>query len=790
VTSAAALPEESRQEVRRIVLVSRIAGVLIAVALAIGSFYIHRRDLGSIGSISQLVTVVLGLGSFVSISTLARVGHARALERSLSEVRQLSDQLRDLAERDSLTGLYNLRAFHELLESRIADAMTSGGNVSLIVADLDNFKLLNDAYGHQFGDTVLREAGRVFAEAGGCDTCAARLGGDEFALLVPNGGRDAAVKVARHIESELSTVKFEHNQPAMLGSFGVGTYPTDGETAQALFAAADGRMYGEKHRRKAESLTTLAGASRKLLVRTGRAMRPDQTTTQILEEIANAAREEFSLSACVISVQAHDHHPMLTIVASDVPGLELACSAASAGGTLGGPMLAGLLPPEAWLVETPIPDEFGDGGTLLLAGLPMTSFRPDAPVVVALADLMQAVVANGRAHVDAVRAGRERDIHIDLARALAVGGTLRERLTQVSRMIAEFIGVPTVSIEGLGSSADARASYNIAWGVPDEMLRQWGVARNTSQGREFIQRLAAAAPCILFDPGQDESIPERERRMLAPAAAIAISPIRFDGEVLGLLAAISRSADYFTEDLVAVLMTIADHLAPAINVALLRDELEASYVQLEQASRESLARLADAAEARDPHTGGHLRRIRHYSVALAGEMGLSEMEAEAIGAASAIHDLGKLSLPDEVLMRTGKLTDDDWERMRAHPVQGERLIGDSPMFEIERAVARWHHERWDGTGYPDGMRGEQIPLCARIVAVADAFDALTTERPYKAAWPLAEAVGEVQRQKGRLFCPSVVQALEALWGSGALARAFAEADRDEHPDHDQVSKAA
>jgi putative two-component system response regulator len=270
----------------------------------------------------------------------------------------------------------------------------------------------------------------------------------------------------------------------------------------------------------------------------------------------------------------------------------------------------------------------------------------------------------------------------------------------------------------------------------------------------------------------------------------AICPVRLDGQLLGILGAVSTTPGFFNEDIVAMLMTITDHLAPAISVALLRDELELSYAQLEEASRESLARLAYAAEARDPHTGGHLRRIRHYSVALALEAGLDAGEAKAIGAASTIHDLGKLSLSDEVLLKPGKLTPGDWDQMREHPGHGERLIGDSPKFELERAVARWHHERWDGTGYPDGLTGEEIPLAARIVAVADAFDALTTDRPYKRAWSLDETCDEVLRMRGRLFCPRIVDALEALRRSGRLAQICAETEDREREEPPRRSAAA
>jgi HD-GYP domain-containing protein (c-di-GMP phosphodiesterase class II) len=468
-------------------------------------------------------------------------------------------------------------------------------------------------------------------------------------------------------------------------------------------------------------------------------------------------------------------------VSAGTSELENAFLGAASHGRIQTPVLVQMLPLGAWMIETPVRDEDGENGTMILAGMPTTSFRPDAAVVLALADMVQAVVANGRAHLDALRLGRERDIHIDVAHAMAGSEPLRDRLSTVTKMIAEFVGATAVSIEELRTS-NRSLTYNMTSGASPRFLERWDSVRTSEEGLAFVRSIAEEAPCILDDPAHDPRVPEEERALLARAGVrtSSICPIRLDGQLLGILAAVSTTPDFFNEDIVAMLMTITDHLAPAISVALLRDELELSYVQLEQASREALARLAFAAEARDPHTGGHLRRIRHYSVALALEAGLDADEAEAIGAASTIHDLGKLSLSDEVLLKPGKLTPGDWDQMREHPGQGERLIGDSPKFELERAVTRWHHERWDGTGYPDGLSGEETPLAARIVAVADAFDALTTDRPYKRAWLLDEACDEVLRMRGRLFCPRVVDALEALRRSGRLARMFAEVQGREH----------
>jgi HD-GYP domain-containing protein (c-di-GMP phosphodiesterase class II) len=509
-------------------------------------------------------------------------------------------------------------------------------------------------------------------------------------------------------------------------------------------------------------------------------MKPDHTTAQILQEIAAAARDEFALSLCTISIDARERHSALVVAAGSLPEYENACIAGAAGGAVTAPIVAERLPGETWVVDAPVPDESGASGVLVLAGQPSSSFRPDTLIVLALADLVQAVVANGRAHVDAIRAGQERDIHIELARAIATADTLQDGLATVTEIIREYVGCTSVLVEELPGQS-MKEPFHVSSGPNPDVRKRWEEERLSDAAQGFLNSLADDAPLIIVEPAIAARTPETQQELirLAGFESMAVAPIRFDGKRLALLGGLSTARSFFDEGKLAVLTTIADHLAPAIKVALLRDELEASYQQLERASRDSLARLADAAEARDPHTGGHLRRIRFYSVELAKELGLSEEEANAIGAASAIHDLGKLRLPDAVLMNPGKLSEDDWELIRLHPEHGERLIGDSPMFETERVVVRWHHERWDGSGYPDGLRGEQIPLAARIVAVADAFDALTTERPYKRAWSLDEAYEEIERMKGTLFCPRVVDALGALFASGRMVQIFEAVEEQE-----------
>jgi hypothetical protein len=186
------------------------------------------------------------------------------------------------------------------------------------------------------------------------------------------------------------------------------------------------------------------------------------------------------------------------------------------------------------------------------------------------------------------------------------------------------------------------------------------------------------------------------------------------------------------------------------------------------AEREAVQMLARAAEAKDDVTGGHVLRVGDVSAELARSVGLDTTRADEIRFAGMLHDVGKLHVPDRILMKPGGLGPEEWEVVRRHTIWGERILGGSAAFELARNVARWHHENWDGSGYPDGLVGELTPVAARIVHLADVFDALRTERPYKPAWPLDRVVDEIQGNSGRMFDPQLVRELIRLLGSGIL----------------------
>ncbi|NUR56617.1 MAG: response regulator [Acidobacteria bacterium] len=180
---------------------------------------------------------------------------------------------------------------------------------------------------------------------------------------------------------------------------------------------------------------------------------------------------------------------------------------------------------------------------------------------------------------------------------------------------------------------------------------------------------------------------------------------------------------------------------------------------LEEAQLEILERLALAAEYRDDNTGQHTQRVGQMSALLARELGMPDSQVTLIGRAAGLHDVGKIGVPDSILLKFGKLTPEEFAVVKTHTTIGARILGGGKfsLLRLAEEIAFNHHERWDGAGYA-GIRSTEIPLAGRVVAVADVFDALTQQRPYKDAWPVAEAVAEIDRQRTRQFDPEIVDA--------------------------------
>src|SRR5215468_335032 len=193
------------------------------------------------------------------------------------------------------------------------------------------------------------------------------------------------------------------------------------------------------------------------------------------------------------------------------------------------------------------------------------------------------------------------------------------------------------------------------------------------------------------------------------------------------------------------------------------EEIRQANLNLRRAHKDTIAALSRSMEAKDTYTGGHTERVAEVSVGLARLLGYRDEELEAIEIGALLHDIGKIGVPGHVLRKNGPLTDDEWEQVKQHPLISDYILSELDLHPFVRQCARSSHERIDGAGYPEGLSGEEIPLPARIVFVADALDALTSTRPYRPARPMAAALAEIRAHAGTQFCPRVVAALERLW---------------------------
>ena len=221
------------------------------------------------------------------------------------------------------------------------------------------------------------------------------------------------------------------------------------------------------------------------------------------------------------------------------------------------------------------------------------------------------------------------------------------------------------------------------------------------------------------------------------------------------------AVDYITKPVSAplVLRRVQTHLNLYDNKRLLDSQVREQTRVINETRFQIIQRLGRATEYKDNETGMHVMRMSHYSQQLALAAGMSEQEAELVLNASPMHDIGKIGVADNILLKPGKLDRDEWDIIQQHPQIGADIIGehDSILLKMAREIALTHHEKYNGKGYPKGLKGKEIPMTGRITAIADVFDALTTERPYKKAWTVEDALNLIKDEAGEHFDPELVE---------------------------------
>jgi HD-GYP domain-containing protein (c-di-GMP phosphodiesterase class II) len=234
-------------------------------------------------------------------------------------------------------------------------------------------------------------------------------------------------------------------------------------------------------------------------------------------------------------------------------------------------------------------------------------------------------------------------------------------------------------------------------------------------------------------------------------------PLIAKGNIIGVLEIYNRQPHHPDLEWVEFLQTLAGQAAIAIDNINLFNDLQRSNLELIQAYDATIEGWARALELRDMETEGHSRRVVDMTLELALKMGIEAEHLVHVRHGALLHDIGKMGVPDSILQKTGPLTDEEWEIIHQHPVYAQKWLAPISYLQPALDIPFCHHEKWDGTGYPRGLEGENIPLAARIFAVVDVWDALTSDRPYRPAWSEGRTLEYIKEQAGRYFDPNVVE---------------------------------
>ena len=347
---------------------------------------------------------------------------------------------------------------------------------------------------------------------------------------------------------------------------------------------------------------------------------------------------------------------------------------------------------------------------------------------------------------------------------------------QVERQVSELQALHQLSLslnrtasmqEGLEQLLDQTLSLLDAENASVMLLEEDGETLRIHSARGLPEEVVRRTRLRLGERIAGKVAQERQP-MLVPAfegeetgSALSV-PMLKDGEVVGVLNVRNKTGGGdFTEDELSLAARFA-------NVAALSVAKAGLHLELRQLFAHSILALANAIDARDPYTSGHSERVTTYAVAIAERLGFSDDALEELRYASLLHDIGKIRIRDHILHKPGKLTDEEFEEMKRHPEYGVEIMRPVRAFEAIFPSMLHHHERFDGRGYPAGLQGEQIPLQARIMCVADCFDAMTSDRPYRRGMPWEEAVAELVRHRGSQFDPEAVDLFVTLVREGKL----------------------
>ena len=394
--------------------------------------------------------------------------------------------------------------------------------------------------------------------------------------------------------------------------------------------------------------------------------------------------------------------------------------------------------------------KFQDGNPLVTSTIPLGKLSDQIEEAVTSSKTIEKKSSRSatKEHVTTDRLLKNLETIYEVGNSINSIQTLDELLDQIAeKLLSIFADVQRVCILLKGKGKEFEPKYIKS--RPDIPTGSFQISKS------ILDKSVKEEVCILAnDAAQDDRFSGAESIMTMNLRSVMCAPLVYQGEVLGVIYLDNREKpNCFDENDVALLSAMANQSAVAIDNSHLYDDLQKAY-------HEAILALLNTVEAKDPYTRGHSQRTSRYAFGVAQEMGLGEEECKRIKTAAELHDIGKIGVRERIIDKESALSTVEFHSIQAHVLTGENILKPIEYLSFVLPMVRGHHEHYGGTGYPDGLKGVKIPLGARILGVADAFDAMTTQRPYNKPLAFKDAMKKLKAQKGKQFDAAVVEALD------------------------------
>ncbi len=706
-------------------------------------------------------------------------GDAAALSLENAEVHAA---LEHQAKTDSLTGLFNHRYFHDRVHSELLRSMRVGDSIAVVMLDMDDFKRINDVYGHDMGDDILMMLAQQLESCKRASDVVCRIGGEEFGVVMPSSTAEDARAFAERFKGKQSTFD---DVGEVTVSVGISEGPRQATEAKTLTTYAENAMMTAKAQGKNRVLIYDSAvverpgepsdqrgvrsiAHIKMLQGLARKLNRLSSVKELGTTIGQELRTLVGYSSCRVYTREADELNLVSCE-GDSGGLcggnnegwrnevveEMARNAAQSQTTLSmdnsidsgyGAKFSGPPQSEESMMAVPLTYARRCVGVVVITKDGSRSFDSDE---VRLMEVMAGHAAVALEYARLFEAQKREAEHakalLEFSRTLAAAEGQDEIASFVADLSTELLDVSNASVWLQKPGSDVLYPVALCGHTDEERSRVSSVHFDSG----FIERyLRRSEPFVIDGNSIPPNVGLREE---VYERSWAMAPFGLDRGRVGVIVcgAPDTGRHRFSQADMELLAGIANQTKSAMGKAGMFEDLEETFIS-------TIESLASALEAKDEETSSHARSIKDMASALGARIGLGDQELKRLEIAALFHDIGKIGIPTGLLLKPGRLTRDERTMIETHPEVGEKILRPIERLQDVAWIVRNCHEDYDGNGYPDGRKGKDIPLEARMILVCDAFDAMTSDRPYRKRLPVAEACKRLEEASGTQFDPELI----------------------------------